>query len=259
MDDIIARIKRKLAYFEPYNVGHVSESLYQRRGVIAPYPYGVYMTHTEEEIAAFEARFQIRLLEDYRQFIKEIGSEGFNPGQTMHSPLVGMVTDAELKDYFEKVEELREESDEEWFENDDGWKEDAPLLGNLHHPFPFNQIMTPDVVDHFNQKRSDPLSWGGDGFLTIVQREQGSDYLLIVTGEARGQIWYQESTRYFTPVFKIDGKAYWPHYGQHDKVPADAPRLTFTEWYDLWLDEEIRSTQARWVREGRNVPPLILD
>ena len=83
--------------------------------------------------------------------------------------------------------------------------------------------------------------------------------LLIITGTARGQIWYQDDSR-LAPVLLIKETLYHPtfdHYRAANDSP-DAQRVTFTQWYEVWLDQQIRMAQERWRARGEDVPPLTL-
>ena len=54
--DIIARIKRKLAYLQEHDDGDVTNATIERQiSVHQRYPYRIHTPHTEDEIAAFEA------------------------------------------------------------------------------------------------------------------------------------------------------------------------------------------------------------
>src|SRR5687767_14093175 len=93
MDDIIARIKQKVAYLQQHDDGDATEASFKRKYQVHEYyPYSVHTCHSEEEIAAFEAKNEIQLPTDYRRFIKEVGSRGFNPGYTMFSPIKDTIT-----------------------------------------------------------------------------------------------------------------------------------------------------------------------
>jgi hypothetical protein len=254
MDDIIARIKHKLAYLQQHDDGDVTDATYERKWPVEHhYPYEVDLTHTDKQLTTFEAKHRIRLPEDYRQFLMQVGSRGYNPGYAMYSPLEDVLTIEEERDFT-----ARFNSDEE-IDEDELWKEDAPFIGDLAQPFPFKTAMTYEDIERFCEENGlsfNDIEWLGYGHLTVGFAGCQCWYLLIITGEARGQIWYMDGLL-FTPVMLLDGELF--DAVDHPVKATQAQHVTFAQWYEAWLNRQIRVAQEHWQKRGRVVPPLHLD
>lgn len=128
------------------------------RGIDLPPPL------SEAEVAAFEHRHQIRLPEEYREFLARVGNGG--PGPPFYGLLpLGATSDGGIP---------------EWFAN--GYD------GLLAEPFPLSTYWVwetdeeiPDLEDRLASLRFGNLCLGTDGC--------GLYWLLIVSGPERGQIW----------------------------------------------------------------------
>jgi hypothetical protein len=239
--DIIARIKHKLAYLQEHDDGDMLDADFKRQQLLKMQdPYNVHTPHTEDEIAAFEVQHGIRLPADYRRFIMEIGSEGYNPGYNMYSP---------LKDEEERLT---------WVD--------------LGKPFPFRNTMTYEDIIEFGKARGvySPddeeididldkifVEYIDSGCLYFIYAGCQCWYILIITGEARGQIWSADLPMLFTPVMLLDGELFEADIDP--SMAANAQRVTFTEWYEAWLNKQISIAQEHWRKRGRSVPSFILN
>ncbi len=130
-------------------------------------------TVLEARVTGFEARHGVRLPESYRRYLLEVGDGGVGPENGV-VPLSGEGLHASL--------DLPERS----------WS------GHLAMPFPLTERENPSI------DADNPIQWprergtnGEDfsekrwiaGTLIICDAGCGSVYRLVVTGEARGQVW----------------------------------------------------------------------
>jgi hypothetical protein len=235
MDDIIVRIKHKLAYLQQQDDGdRMGASIERQLQIGNHYPYLIDPPHTEKEISAFEAEEEIQLPEDYRRFLLEVGRgchDGANPGYYMYSPL---------------------DSDREVMAQE-----------NWDVPFPFDNTMNDEDLERYAEQHGlwspeddrplDTLDFLTEGYFWIVYDGCQCWYMLVMTGPARGQIWYVDGLNYFAPVTSRSKKIS----DGRDDTPTQ--RLTFTQWYEAWLNKQIRIAQEHWQKRGRTVPPLVID
>jgi hypothetical protein len=179
----------------------------------------------EETIKSVENRYQIRLPEDYRRFLLEVGNGGAGP--------------------FYGLFKLGEQ--------DSGWGfcswEDGYLLGNPATPFPYRErwnlpeTFWSEAPHHREWKneveydqayqawdtRLEEIYWAPavmNGAIPICHLGCALRQWLVVTGVERGNIWADE---------RVDWKGVYPLVTQNRK------RVTFSEWYIHWLDDSIRS------------------
>ena len=64
----------------------------------------------------------------------------------------------------------------------------------------------------------------------------------------------------FAPVYRV-GDALYSHnflLGEDVNIPPNAQRVTFTQWYEAWLNKQISIAQEHWRKRGRTVPSLAL-
>jgi len=180
---------------------------------------------SEVEVARLEDRYGIRLLEDYRRFLLEIGNGGAGP--------------------YYGVFKLGE--------HDDGWGhcawEDGFLLGDPAAPFPYQAPwnlpdtfwsqapsqeggMDDDAFDEANEAWNahlDELYWNParmNGAIPLCHLGCALRQWLVVTGSERGNIWQDD---------RVDEGGIYP------VSVGERRRVTFSEWYLAWLDGAIRS------------------
>jgi hypothetical protein len=150
---------------------------------------------TQSEVARFESEHDVRLPENYRTFLLEVGDGGAGPSYGLY-PLSGSSRDGE---------ELAE----------------RPASGCLATPFPHTEGWNPPRL----RANSEPTAPGAltraeyldarwiTGSLIIAEDGCGTVHRLIVTGPARGQVW-------------------WDDRGEGHGLQPDAD---FHTWYTSWL------------------------
>ena len=143
---------------------------------------------TEVELCAFEHRHDIKLPEGYRRFLLEIGNGGDGPPYYNLVPLgQGPNSSSENEVKY--------------------WQQ----LPNIHLPFPFTMLFVwegggESVEGTPAQARHGNIFLGEDGC--------GMDWVLIVNGAERGNVWM------------VSGVG----------VAPTVPKRDFLTWYENWLD-----------------------
>lgn len=152
----------------------------------------------EERIKQLEARHQIQLPEDYRHFLRKIGSAGAGPGYGLFEP--GTWDGAPAR----------------W----DGSRAVAPLARPFRHRARWN-LPQHELAEHLAETDDERL---GDQYLSaeivagampIASLGRGTRLLLVITGDERGKIW-------------LDDRA-------HENGLAPEDGLGFEGWYRAWL------------------------
>jgi len=135
---------------------------------------------TEAEIESYEQRHQIRLPEGYRLFLREAGNGGAGPSD---DGLVPLEDAAKLDEPFPTAQ---------------AWTEEMDLLSGME--------ASEEWEDYFSR-----------GYLRLgTSNDWIGDWILIVCGAAKGQVWM------------------FCHVGVVPCVPA----RDFLSWYEHWLDKE---------------------
>jgi hypothetical protein len=225
MTDVIDRIQRKLAYLRQHEDFDNTDAAQERQWqlhAIRKHRYHLSPPLAEAEVAKFEAEYRIDLPADYRLFLLEIGNGGAGPGY----------------DLLELNSMIREKDD-------------------LARPFPFTTTITTDACDHLLQMHDD---WDeAEAFLSaghIMVGYSGCQCwdILIITGDQRGYMWYMDGL-FHSPIKIANGVICCHLYDEDDgRVPDDAVPVTFSQWYEAWLDESIATAYAHWRKRGRDVP-----
>jgi hypothetical protein len=144
-----------------------------------------------QEIEKFEKERNIVLPEGYRRFLLEISN-----GRIVGPPSLGLLPLGQ--------------SDETWSK----WtKEKYNNAQNLHLDFPFEESWVWEDEEETEEKC---LKMGRiyQGSLYLGTDGCGMDWMLIISGKERGQIWH------FTDV----------------GIQPCAPRRDFLSWYEYWFD-----------------------
>jgi hypothetical protein len=245
MTDVIDRIQRKLAYLRQYEDFDNTDADNERKSQVShikDWAYELEPPLTETEVSAFEAQYGIRLPQDYRRFVLEVGSRGACPTLTMLSiareeDMIGST----------RLDALFEEDGDELIDY-----EDAYPLGDLQAPFPLTTAVGEAEQDQLIEQYGDAILTMGN--IPVAFGGCQCWYLLIITGEARGQVWYEDLPIY-TPVLLADGRIYHRDWEEDDEPsPFNAHPATFTAWYEAWLDEQIMIAYPYWRKRGRDVP-----
>lgn len=168
---------------------------------------------SEEVIANWEARAQVKLPEEYRLFLCELGEGPAGPGLGMRKLTETNIT-PHLKQPFPLVE---------------------PFLG-------LGSIDTSklDPEQEWETYKEFAAEWGkipADGSLLLTH--YGCDIYgkLILNGKYCGEIWIREG---YSPSYSPFG--YSVHLHDPDQNPCtDLPKhFTFFQWYEHWLDAALK-------------------
>jgi hypothetical protein len=244
MGGVIQRIKHKLAYLRDHEDYDVTDGEWARTSQVRTskkYRYTLKPPASEAQVAEFEAQHKIELPEDYRRFLLEVGTRGAGPGFHLLSPFEDLKTE-------EEVRQLSE--DEKQF-----WDEFGFGIGDLSQLFPFIGADTTEIVNALEEAAIEQDGTHGlenlllAGYLMVGYSGCQCWNLLITAGEERGNVWY------------MDG-IYLPEHArfseQANYIPAADERVTFTQWYEAWLDNDTAIAQNHWQKRGRTIPPIIL-
>ncbi|PKL77321.1 MAG: hypothetical protein CVV27_05830 [Candidatus Melainabacteria bacterium HGW-Melainabacteria-1] len=156
---------------------------------------------SEKELRSFEARHQVRLPEEYRNFLQHVGNGGAGPYYGLYpleqSHPFQMYTDS----YFEKI---RAQAGE------DG------LFMHLHKRFPYDSRKSSENYELF-LKLENEEDWRGNealsGLLFLCTWGCTHYNVLEVTGEQPGRVWY------------------WDMGGDETAHVMDG---SFLDWYERW-------------------------
>lgn len=149
-------------------------------------------TLSESEIIAFETKHKVFLPKDYRDFLLTIGNGGDGPPHYKLLSLGKITADA--------------------YENEREIWEDLIYVNN---EFPFTESWCWEVEDNqesdeFKQK----LESAYFGSIMLGTDGCGMNWILIVTGKSRGEIWQIADAG----------------------IVHCEPKMNFAEWYDYWLE-----------------------
>jgi hypothetical protein len=169
---------------------------------------------SDSEVRSFEAKHHIRLPEDYRGFLINLGNGGAGP-------YYGVFKLGEMDDAFDSQ----------------AWQEDDGFVGVLSKPFPhiaaWNDLTgkpeeTDDdaeyerALDTFDQHYWNPNNV--NGAIPICHEGCALRDWLVVSGSEAGHIWHDA---------RVDRAGLYPiSIGQKK-------RITFLDWYVDWLNESL--------------------
>jgi len=183
---------------------------------------------TESQVAEFEQRYDIRLPEDYRQFLLELGNGGAGP----FYGILGL----------DQLEEIggREYGDPSRpFPLTRRWRGDPQLLA---------EIEAADIDDeHFSLVDRYWDEMKHDGAIVISDYGCALRLLLVVNGqEEYGNVWFDQSADLagFSPVAlnpqAANNDEQWCRLGEDT-----SERVSFGDWYHCWLDWACRCVNAK--------------
>lgn len=142
---------------------------------------------SEEEVAEIERRFNIRLPEEYRQFLLHIGG--------------GIDTDNDARYYLESPSEK-----EKYFYQ-------------LNKPFLFKNSWERQYDDEGEPLEPDiDYQTSFQGAIILEAQGCGVFHLLVVSGEAYGQVWVHDM---------VNSVMVYP-------IEEDGVRCNFIRWYQMW-------------------------
>jgi hypothetical protein len=163
----------------------------------------------ESEVVKFEARWRIRLPEEYRAFITLAGDGGAGPAYGLF-PLEETVS----------------------------CRGTQIPAGLLQKPFPFlaayNPREDPKMFDYWQRSKSRKVTTQEHearklkeiaGTLPLCHEGCGDFHLLVVSGAARGQMWLDAT---------VSDGGYWPL------------SVGFLDWYVRWLDGALAGGDGAW-------------
>ncbi|HZV00708.1 MAG TPA: SMI1/KNR4 family protein [Planctomycetota bacterium] len=158
-----------------------------------------------EKLASWEDAAEIRLPDEYRSFLLELGNGGAGPPPTGVWPL------------------------DEPYDFLYGWTRSPPVLEALRRPFPLKKAWIWGEKE-FARSRAADREWIittrqlRDGLLYLGSQAKKTIYwVLVVTGPARGQVWFQAP-------FLETAEPGEDRCGRYQPVAPD-----FLSWYADWL------------------------
>lgn len=187
----------------------------------------------EAKVVEFERRYSLRLPDEYRQFLTQVGNGGAGPYYGIHG-----------------LDELYETKEDYW--------------NDLSKPFPYRHQWAgpPDLLKAINEaedgscdqdRRGELIDeyWrlaSRDGSINICEFGCNLRFLLIVNGPELGRIWFDATPDLagYSPV-ALNHSAPVERYAKWciiDKDTAAETRVGFAEWYDCWLDWACRYVKA---------------
>ena len=191
------------------------EAMLPSRTVNEKLPFGAEHHHYRlnpplplEEIEAFEEKFDIRLPEDYRHFLLEVGNGGAGPAYGV----------LRLKYW-----DLRVDCDWDRATNTPIPRVTSPLASYLASPSP---LSADAPYDSTWQEELEPLDWVPfQGTITVCSQGCADCVLLVVTGQERGRL-VEVSEDWIAPTF--------------------FPMPNFLSWYETWQDSVLSSADRVW-------------
>jgi hypothetical protein len=188
----------------------------------------------EATIVEFEVRYSVRLPDDYRKFLTQVGNGGAGPYYGIHG-----------------LDDLDETHEDYW--------------NDLSKPFPYHKKCEgpPDLLKAIKEAEGDESGdedrrvelvdeyWkqaSRDGSINICEYGCNLRFLLIVKGPEVGRIWFDATPDLagYSPV-AINPEAPPDRYGKWcvtDQDTSEEKRVGFAEWYHCWLDWTCRLVRA---------------
>ena len=142
----------------------------------------------ESAICEFEEKYGVTLPEGYRNFLLHVGNGGLGPPEYGLVPLGHGIA------------------------NGSPWDDSGDYLSRLREAFPLTEPVIWD--DELNIANEDPFTEATKGVLPLGDDGCGMYWVLVISGEARSQVW---------------------QIAEEGAQPC-APALDFLNWYKRWLD-----------------------
>jgi hypothetical protein len=180
----------------------------------------------EVKVVEFECRYSVRLPDDYRRFLIELGNGGAGP----YYGILGL-------------DELYETREDYWndlskpFSYRHQWIGPPDLLKAINEEDP-NEVDDEDrrgkLIDQYWQVAT------RDGSISICEYGCALRFLLVLKGPEFGRIWFDATPDMagYSPV-AVDLAAPVQRYGKWCITDQDTPverRVGFAQWYQCWLD-----------------------
>lgn len=168
---------------------------------------------TESEVNIFEKKYSVQLPKDYRDFLLKIGNGGAGPYYGIFELEGGNEADI-----------TRYEALNRPFLYTQQW--------NIFDKLPYPEDDASDQeLEEYEEKENrlyEELWNNQTGCLYICDYGCALRFFLVVTGEAKGQVWF-------------DGTA--DKVGLSPKQNNDSTNLTFGQWYEHWLDSSLAEVE----------------
>lgn len=162
----------------------------------------------EEGVAEIEVRVGIKLPEDYRRFVTEVGNGGFGPG-------LGLVPLGEESFVDPRIPQSRMNA--------------LNPRGRCEYQLDWNYLPLKQAMENGSPDTDELMEYYFsvariDGAIRVADLGCGAIALLALNGTERGKIWldYRGTFGGITPATRSD---------------RDLAHLEFLDWYDAWLTE----------------------
>lgn len=172
-------------------------------------------TLTPEEILNFEQYAEVKLPEEYAQFLTHIANGDAGPCYGLYylneavdqtkSRVTKTETQEEFIRCFAKFPVSKTKADEY-----------AKLISGLHDEYVeiYLEPDFPSTIEH-----TESLT----GVLFLSEYGCGGYYVLVICGECAGQVWFFQSGEFLAPICKPNGSI-----------------VSFLDWYEDWLDASLK-------------------
>lgn len=175
---------------------------------------------TEREVARFERKHRVRLPEEYRSFLLEVGNGGAGPGYGVFP----LGRDTEFESFLAAAPRpLR------WLASIAKFRRPFAKLSDA---FPYRERLrlAPEEIAALGADggpEADPIP---PGALPICTHGCGLRDWLVLSGEEAGHVWHDALAEYGSAV-----QDYCPALGWAPWEHADGRHMTFDEWWNHWL------------------------
>ena len=171
---------------------HFSQAIERIKQEISMHSIKLNSPLSQHAVEDFEASYNIRLPEAYRRFLLEVGDGGDGP------PYYALVR---LADAVRGQYERNPQTDER-----ERFRPDLPF------PITDNWVWVDQEIEEDDRTRS---TVSEHGHLFLGTDGCGIDWIIIITGEERGNVWYRD---------------------EYCALKTDISRRDFLGWYEYWLD-----------------------
>lgn len=164
---------------------------------------------SEKELAEFEKRNGIKLPEDYKTFLIEIGNGGAGPYYGLEPIGNGLYADLDYRDKSDTNDLSK------------------PFPHTQHWNLDFGEITDQNEDEYFEQKDKEYFQnkWA-NGLLRISNFGCGVSMNLVVNGQEYGNIWVDD---------RCNEQGIYPN-----PYIENRERISFLDWYEHWIDIELK-------------------
>lgn len=221
MNDQIERIKSKFHHLKQLDRNFVVFGSEKHR-------YVFNQTKSEKELTEFEKNNGIKLPTEYKEFLMQIGDGGAGPYYGLEPIENGLFADLDYKD-----------------KND---------LNDLSKPFPqtehwnldFGEDTDENEDEYFAQKDEEYYQnkWA-NGLLRVSNFGCGVSMNLVVNGKEYGNLWVDD---------RCNEQGIYPN-----PYIENRDRITFLDWYENWIDTEVKKLLATTYKNNGGNPAKTKD